>query len=139
MSRIGNRIIAITENVTVEVKDSAVVVTGPKGTLTTDIAKNTEVEVSDNTVIVKRTNESIPTKQMHGTTNANITNMIKGVSEGYAKSLEIIGVGYRFNVKGNTIVVNAGYSHPVEITIPEGLSVAQKSMHTEGPGIWREN
>ena len=60
---------------------------------------------------------------MHGTTNANIKNMIVGVTEGYAKGLEIIGVGYRFTVKGNTLVINAGYSHPVEMAIPTGLTV----------------
>ena len=64
---------------------------------------------------------------MHGTTNANIQNMIIGVSKGFSKGLEIIGVGYRFNLKGNTLVINAGYSHPVELEIPSGLSVEAKS------------
>ena len=63
---------------------------------------------------------------MHGTTNANIRNMIIGVSEGFSKALEIIGVGYRFNLKGNTLVINAGYSHPVELEIPEGLTLEAK-------------
>lgn len=127
MSRIGKRIIAIPENVTVSINDNTVIVKGPKGELTTPIVKNIEVEVKDNEVYVNRTNELIPTKQMHGTTNANIKNMIEGVSNGFKKSLEIVGVGYRFNVKGNTLVINAGYSHPVELDIPEGLKVEQKS------------
>ena len=127
MSRIGNRIIAIPENVTVTVEGSNVLVKGPKGELSTTLNKNINVEVKDNTVIVTRGNETIPTKQMHGTTNANIKNMIIGVSKGFSKGLEIIGVGYRFNLKGNTLVINAGYSHPVELEIPSGLSVEAKS------------
>ena len=126
MSRIGNRIIAIPEGVTVSVNDNAVLVNGPKGELSTKLNKGIIVEVVDNTVLVKRENESIPTKKLHGTTNANITNMIEGVTKGYSKSLEIIGVGYRFNVKGDVLVVSAGYSHPVELNIPESLKVEAK-------------
>ena len=126
MSRIGNRIIAIPEGVSVVVEDNNVVVKGPKGELSTVLNKNINVEVKDNTVVVTRSNETIPTKQMHGTTNANINNMIIGVSRGFSKGLEIIGVGYRFNLKGNTLVINAGYSHPVELEIPSGLTVEAK-------------
>lgn len=126
MSRIGNRIIAIPEGVSVVVENNNVVVKGPKGELSTVLNKNINVEVKDNTVVVTRSNETIPTKQMHGTTNANINNMIIGVSNGFSKGLEIIGVGYRFNLKGNTLVVNAGYSHPVELEIPSGLTVEAK-------------
>ncbi len=127
MSRIGKRIIAIPDNVAVDINDSTVIVKGPKGELTMPISKNIEVEVKEKEVYVNRTNELIPTKQMHGTTNANIKNMIEGVSNGFKKGLEIVGVGYRFNVKGDTLVINAGYSHQVDITIPEGIKVEQKS------------
>ena len=127
MSRIGNRIITIPNGVTVEVKDNIVNVKGAKGELSSPITKNINVEVKDNTVLVTRSNEQITTKQLHGTTNANITNMIIGVSEGYSKTLEIVGVGYRFTLKGNTLVINAGYSHPVELEIPTGLKVEAKS------------
>ena len=126
MSRIGNRVIAIPENVTVSVNDNVVTVKGSKGELNLEINKLINVEIKDNTVVVTRKNETIPAKQMHGTTNANIRNMILGVSEGFSKSLEIIGVGYRFNLKGNILVINAGYSHPVELEIPEGLSLEAK-------------
>ena len=126
MSRIGNRIIAIPEGVTVSVNDGLVSVKGSKGELNLELNKIIEVEVKDNTVVVTRKNETIPAKQMHGTTNANIRNMILGVSKGFSKSLEIIGVGYRFNLKGNVLVVNAGYSHPVELEVPEGLSLEAK-------------
>ena len=126
MSRIGNRVIAIPENVTVSVNDNVVTVKGSKGEHSLELNKLINVEIKDNTVVVTRKNETIPAKQMHGTTNANIRNMILGVSEGFSKSLEIIGVGYRFNLKGNILVINAGYSHPVELEIPEGLSLEAK-------------
>ncbi len=127
MSRIGKRIIAIPENVTVEVNDNTIIVKGSKGELSMPISKNIEVEVKEKEIFVNRANDLIPTKQMHGTTNANIKNMIAGVSEGYKKGLEIVGVGYRFNLKGNTLVINAGYSHPVEMEIPAGIKVEAKS------------
>jgi len=123
MSRIGNRKLVIPQGVTVENTDNLIKVTGPKGTLSLELMENITVEINENELLVKRSNEQIKTKAMHGTTNANIKNMIEGVTNGFAKSLEIIGVGYRFTVKGNTLVVNAGYSHPVEMEIPTGLTV----------------
>lgn len=129
MSRIGNRIIAIPANVTVEVNDNLVKVTGPKGELTTNKVNDISVEVKEGNVYVTRANEEISTKQMHGTVNANIANMIEGVVNGYKKSLEIVGVGYRFSTKGNALVVNAGYSHPVELEIPSGIKVDVKSSN----------
>ena len=121
MSRIGNRIITIPEGVTVELNDNIVTVKGPKGQLTQPMLKDITMKQEENTIILERKNENA--KAMHGTMNALISNMIKGVSEGYAKTLEIIGVGYRFNVQGEKIVVSAGYSHPVNMEIPAGLTV----------------
>ena len=121
MSRIGNRIITVPENVTVENIDNVVTVKGPKGTLTQPMLKDITMKQEENTIILERKNESA--KAMHGTMNALIQNMIIGVTEGYAKTLEIIGVGYRFNVQGQKLVVSAGYSHPVEMEIPAGLTV----------------
>ena len=121
MSRIGNRIITIPEGVTVELNDNIVTVKGPKGQLTQPMLKDITMKQEENTIILERKNENA--KAMHGTMNALISNMIKGVSEGYAKTLEIIGVGYRFNVQGDKIVVSAGYSHPVNMEIPAGLTV----------------
>ena len=123
MSRIGNRHLAIPEGVTVEVNGNIVTVKGSKGELSMPLNKNINVEVKDGNVVVTRANDTIPAKQMHGTTNANIRNMMIGVSEGYSKALEIIGVGYRFNLKGNKLVINAGYSHPVEVEVPSDLQV----------------
>ena len=123
MSRIGNRLIAIPEGVTVEVDNHVVTIKGSKGETSLTLNNLINVEVEDGQVKVTRENDTIPAKSMHGTTNANIKNMITGVNEGFSKALEIIGVGYRFALKGNTLVINAGYSHPVELEIPEGLKL----------------
>lgn len=127
MSRIGNRKIIVPAGVTVTNENNKVTVKGPKGELSLDLVKGIEVNIEENTLIVTRPNDEKAIKAMHGTTNANIENMIKGVTEGFQKGLEIIGVGYRFNVKGNTLVINAGYSHPVELAVPTGLTVEQVS------------
>ena len=127
MSRIGNRKIVVPAGVTVTNENNLVTVKGPKGELSLELVRGIEVVQEENTLTVTRLNDEKATKAMHGTTNANIQNMIKGVTDGFKKGLEIIGVGYRFNVKGTTLVVNAGYSHPVELTVPTGLTVEQVS------------
>lgn len=121
MSRIGNRIIVVPAGVTVKEENNIVTVTGPKGTLTQVMLKDITMKQADNNITLERKNESA--KAMHGTMNALIHNMIEGVTKGFEKSLEIIGVGYRFSVQGKKLVINAGYSHPVEMEIPEGLTV----------------
>ena len=128
MSRIGNRIITIPQGVTVKVEGTTVTVSGPKGTLSTEINQNITVTIKDNELTLTRSNDEF--KNFHGTANANITNMITGVTEGFTKGLESIGVGYRFNLKGNTLVVTAGYSHPVEVVIPDGIE-AECPSNTE--------
>lgn len=124
MSRIGNRVLTIPAGVEVNVDGNKVTTKGPKGTLEFNF-KNESVNVSveDGKVVVTRNNELKATKQLHGTTNAIINNMMVGVSEGFTRELEINGVGYRFNVQGNKVVISAGYSHPVELVIPEGIKV----------------
>ena len=130
MSRIGKRVLTIPENVNVEVNGQKVTVKGPKGELSLDLIKTIEVKVNDKQLTVEKLKEDKFTNQMHGTINANIANMIKGVSEGYKKALEIVGVGYRFNVQGNTLTINAGYSHPVKMKVPTGITV-KASSNTE--------
>ena len=125
MSRIGNRVISIPANVTVTVDGNVVKVVGPKGELSTEVNKNITVTVKDNEITVSRKNDNY--KNFHGTANALINNMIIGVTEGYEKKLESIGVGYRFQVKGNTLVVTAGYSHPVEVNVPAGITIESPS------------
>ena len=121
MSRIGNRIIEIPAGVTVEEHDNVVTVKGPKGELKQAMLKDISMKIEGNQITLARANENA--KAMHGTMNALIHNMIIGVTKGYEKGLEIIGVGYRFNVQGKKLVISAGYSHPVNITIPEGITV----------------
>lgn len=125
MSRVGNRVITIPENVTVTTDKNIVTVKGPKGELSTEINPNISVVIEGNELKVTRNSDAY--KAFHGTANANINNMIVGVTEGFEKKLEAVGVGYRFTVKGNELVVNAGYSHPVNVTIPEGITVENPS------------
>jgi len=125
MSRIGNRVLTIPEGVSVSVNGNIVTVKGPKGELSTEVNRNITVEVEGNEVKITRKNDNF--KNFHGTANANIKNMIIGVSEGYEKKLESIGVGYRFALKGNELVVTAGYSHPVNVAIPAGITLESPS------------
>ena len=127
MSRIGNRKLNIPENVTVSVDNKNVTVKGPKGELNLTLVDGINVSVEENSVIVTRENEQKQTKSMHGTTNSLISNMLIGVSKGYSKGLEINGVGYSFNVKGNKLGIKAGFSHPVDLDIPQGITVDQVS------------
>ena len=127
MSRIGNRELTVPEGVTVINENGIITVKGPKGELSLTLNPNIEVKVEENIVKVTRNSEIKTTKQMHGTTNALIANMIKGVKDGYEKALEIIGVGYRFVLKGNVLEVSAGYSHKVNLEIPKGITVESVS------------
>ena len=125
MSRIGNRIITVPAGVTVEENDGIVTVKGPKGELKQKMLKDISMKIEGTELKLERANENA--KAMHGTMNALINNMIIGVTKGYQKELEIIGVGYRFNVQGKKLVISAGYSHPVNMQIPEGITVEAPS------------
>ena len=139
MSRIGKRVLSIPENVNVNVEGSTVTVKGPKGELSLELVKNIAVKVEDGTVTVEPLKDDKFTHAMHGTTNANIRNMIIGVSDGYKKGLEIVGVGYKFNVQGNKLTISAGYSHPVIMEVPNGITVkAISNTEIELEGIDKE-
>ena len=127
MSRIGDRRLSLPDGVTVSVDKNLVTVSGPKGELTYEVSDLVSVVVEDNTVLTKQVKESKKANMMQGTTNSLINNMIIGVSKGYDKGLEAVGVGYRFNVSGNKITINAGYSHPVVMEAPAGLTVTSES------------
>lgn len=127
MSRIGNRIIVIPEGVTVTEDNKLVTVKGPKGELTMKVANEVDITIEGNEIKLAKNKETKVANMLHGTMNANLSNLIEGVKNGFSKKLEIIGVGYKFAVRGNTLVINAGYSHPVELNIPTGLKVEAAS------------
>jgi large subunit ribosomal protein L6 len=122
MSRIGRMPVPVPAGVTVDIKDNnEVTVKGPKGTLTRTFDPAMHIELKDNEVVVTRPNDLKKNKALHGLTRALIHNMVTGVTEGYTKTLEVNGVGYRANKQGKKLVLSLGYSHPVEMTDPEGL------------------
>lgn len=123
MSRIGKAPVAIPSGVTVTVGDE-VTVKGPKGQLTQAIVGLVGVQVANDEVVVTRVNESKPARANHGLMRALIQNMVTGVSTGFTKTLEVKGTGYRADVRGKNLVLNLGYSHPIEFEIPQGIEIA---------------
>ena len=123
MSRIGKKPISLPQGVEVTVLDNTITVKGPKGTLDFTFSKRMKVNVDEALVQVERPSDTKEDKAVHGTTRALINNMVVGVSEGYTKNLKMIGVGYRAMMKSEKLVLNAGFSHPVEMEIPEGLTI----------------
>ena len=127
MSRIGNRKLTIPEGVEVNVQGNLVTVKSSKGELSLEVNPLIKVVVENNEVLTEKVKDTKEANILSGTTNSNISNMIEGVSKGYTKGLEAVGVGYRFSVSGKKIVVSAGYSHPVDVEIPEGINVTSPS------------
>ncbi len=121
MSRIGKSPITIPSNVTVEIANNTVKVTGPLGTLSRSVPMKINVEVKDNILTVNRLSEDKKVKACHGTIRAHINNMIQGVVTPWKKQMEIRGTGYKFALKGNQLVVTAGYINPVNVDIPSGV------------------
>ena len=122
MSRIGNKPIEVPQGVEVKIDGNHITVKGPKGTLEKDLHKNMEVVLEGNTITVKRPNDEPFNRSLHGLTRTLVHNMIEGVLNEYKRDLEINGVGYRAQKKGNKLVMNLGYSHPVEMDPPEGIT-----------------
>lgn len=125
MSRIGKKPIAIPDKVKVTVSGGKVSVDGPGGKLSQTFRSEAKVTVndSDKTVVVERQNDNPFSRAYHGTTRALISNMVKGVSDGFSRNLDIVGVGYNAKLQGKKVVLQIGFCHPVELSIPEGLSV----------------
>src|SRR3954462_136976 len=123
MSRIGKKPIEIPAGVTITIDNSTVTVKGPKGELTRSFNPDIEIKVEENIINVSRPSDAKEHRALHGTTRALLSNMVEGVSKGFEKSLELIGVGYRAQKQGQKLILNVGYSHPVEIEPEEGLEV----------------
>ncbi|OZU87259.1 50S ribosomal protein L6 [Virgibacillus indicus] len=123
MSRIGLKPIEIPQGVEVKQDGNTVSVKGPKGELSRDLHQDIKVNIEDNVITLERPSDHKDHRALHGTTRSLINNMVEGVSKGFEKNLEIIGVGYRAQKQGNKIVINAGYSHPVELDPIDGIEI----------------
>ncbi|MDE6006655.1 MAG: 50S ribosomal protein L6 [Muribaculaceae bacterium] len=139
MSRIGKSPIAIPAGVTVQVKDHKVTVKGPKGELSQEINPNIEVKIEDGHIIVTRPNDERENRAMHGLYRALIHNMVVGVSEGYKKEMELVGVGYRATSSGQVLELALGYSHAIFIKLPKEVKVEAKTERNKNPLIILES
>jgi len=129
MSRIGNKIITVPAGVTIDIKEgNNVTVKGPKGELNRTFHPELSIKVDGDKLTVTRPNDIKQIKMLHGTTTALLSNMVVGVTEGYEIGLEIIGVGYRANLQGNTLNLSIGFSHPVQYTAEEGVTIEVPSQ-----------
>jgi large subunit ribosomal protein L6 len=123
MSRVGKKPIVIPAGVTVTLNNNTATVKGPKGELTRSFHTDMTINVEENLVTITRPSDAKEHRALHGTTRAVLANMVEGVSTGFTRGLELIGVGYRAQKQGNKLVLNVGYSHPVEIEAEEGLEI----------------
>lgn len=124
MSRVGNKVIAIANGVSVSREGDVVTVKGPKGTLSERIPSQIDLEVGDGSVSLKRKDDKTDSRAAHGLARALVANMVDGVSTAFVKELEIQGVGYRADMSGRTLKLLLGFSHPVEMPVPEGIEVS---------------
>ena len=123
MSRIGYKEIDLPQGVEVSQEGNVVTVKGPKGTLSREISPLIKMNVTDSEVTFERENDDKKAKMVHGTTRANVNNMIEGVVNGFKKTLKLVGVGYRAQFKGNKLILTVGYSNPVEMDKPEDIDI----------------
>ncbi|MCY9664382.1 50S ribosomal protein L6 [Paenibacillus alginolyticus] len=121
MSRIGRKPITIPSGVNVTLDNTQITVKGPKGSLSRELHKDMKVNVLENEISVERPSDNKLHRSLHGTTRSVVANMVSGVTEGFTKSLDLVGVGYRANKSGDKLVLNVGYSHPVEINPENGI------------------
>ena len=124
MSRIGRMPVELPKGVSVDIKDGSVAVKGPKGALTQAIVDYVDVALEDGNVVVTRKSDMKQARSNHGLMRSLISNMVTGVEKGFEKQLEVIGIGYRAEVRGQQLVLNLGYSHPINFDIPEGISIS---------------
>ncbi len=124
MSRIGKLPIAIPDGVEVKIEGQVVSAKGPLGTETVEIRPEIKVEKQENTIVLTRLNEDRKSRSLHGLSRTLVANVVNGVKTGFTKKLEIVGVGYRAQMQGNTLNLALGYSHPIDIPAPEGIKIA---------------
>ena len=135
MSRIGRKAVDIVKGASVEVKGTDIIVKGPKGELHAKLMPGIKVDIEDAQVKVSRSNEEKQTRAWHGMTRALIANMVTGVTTGFSKTMEIVGVGWRAALQGKKLVMNLGYSHPIEFNPPEGIEIVVENpikFHVRG-------
>ena len=139
MSRIGKQPVVLAQGVTVTVsKDNLVTVKGPKGTLTREVDRDIKIEVKDGEVLITRPTDQIRHRALHGLYRALIANLVKGVTDGYSKKLELIGVGFKAANQGNVIDLALGYSHNIIFEVPKELKVATEQLKGQNPIITLE-
>lgn len=147
MSRIGRKPIAVPSGVEIKIDNTVITVKGPKGTLTRELHKDMQVSVENNEINVVRPSDNKLHRSLHGTTRSVVNNMVSGVTEGFTKTLELVGVGYRASKSGEKLVLNVGYSHPVEITpeagiefeVPSNTKIIVKGIDKERVGAYAAN
>ena len=138
MSRIGKKPVSIPKGVTISVANSVVTVKGPKGTLTQEIDRDIVIEITETELIVKRPTEQIRHRAMHGLYRSLISNLVKGVTDGYKKDLELVGVGFKATNAGNILDLALGYSHNIIFEVPKELKVSTTTEKGQNPKIFLE-
>jgi large subunit ribosomal protein L6 len=139
MSRVGNKPVQIPENVNISYNDRMITVKGPKGVLTRTIHPEVDLEIDSHVIVVKTISEGRKSKSFQGLTRSLVANMVTGVGMGFERVLEINGIGYRATLDGNCIVLNLGYSHPINFDLPDGISaVIEKNNIVKLMGIDKE-
>lgn len=138
MSRVGKQPITIPSSVKVEIDGVNVSVTGPKGTLTREVVPDVRLHLEDGKLVVTRPSDEPRDRAMHGLTRALLANMVTGVDTGFRKTLELVGVGYRAQMSGDNLTLALGFSHPVEVTPPEGISFSVEGPRVHIDGINNE-
>lgn len=128
MSRIGRQPVILPKEVKAKKEGVSLLIEGKKGNLSLEIPCGISIELESDKIIIKRNDDSIPLKSLHGTIRALINNNVKGVTEGFKKELDIIGVGYKAALKGRSLVLNIGFSHPVEFVIPADLKITTPTL-----------
>jgi large subunit ribosomal protein L6 len=123
MSRIGKQVIDVPSGVKVNIEKDKVLVEGPKGKLETPLPEGVQIEQSEATLVVKRANDSKRLRSLHGLTRALLANSVEGVTRGFEKKLDVVGIGYRAERRGKYLNLSLGHSHPVEMPVPEGVEI----------------